>query len=99
MNLTYFSSEIMGVDLEYIYDLASMRQEVDILKSAGNMYSSYYKWKMAITCNRSTTLCATFVPCYFLLIIYATQLLRTILVWYDVWRIVDIFLVSFHLVK
>ena len=38
-------------------------QEVDSLKCAGNMHSSYYKWKMAITCNPPIMLCATFVPC------------------------------------
>ena len=27
------------------------------------MYSSYYKWKLAIECNLPMTLCATFVPC------------------------------------
>ena len=27
------------------------------------MYSSYYKWNMAIICNPPIMLCATFVPC------------------------------------
>ena len=34
---------------------------------AGNMHSSYYKWNMAIICNPPIMLCATFVPCFYLL--------------------------------
>ena len=45
------------------------------MRCAGNMYSSYYKWNMAIICNPPIMLCATFVPCFIIIIIYLMMLM------------------------
>ena len=62
------SSKMDDLDLSFfvrkcMFMTSPQCQEVDSLRCAGNMHSSYYKWNMAINCNPPIMLCATFVPC------------------------------------